>query len=299
MGTSKFSVPILKSIHDADYDIIQVYTQPPKKKNRGQKINQTPVHNYSDIKKINVRHPETLNTDEELDFFKKIKPDIVVVVAYGQILPKKLLNIKKVKFINVHASLLPKWRGAAPIQRSIMNQDTETGISIMKIIPKLDAGPVMMKDKIKISKDTNFENLSQDLSQLAAKMIIKSIKLIESGKANFTNQNEEEATYANKIEKKETKINWADKAKKILAKINAFYPSPGSWFDYKGARFKVNKAIEVQGKGRPGEILDNKLTIACAENAIQILEIQKEGKKNMSVLEFLKGNNFEIGSNVN
>ena len=299
MGTSKFSVPILKSIHDADYDIIQVYTQPPKKKNRGQKINQTPVHNYSDIKKINVRHPETLNTDEELDFFKKIKPDIVVVAAYGQILPKKLLNIKKVKFINVHASLLPKWRGAAPIQRSIMNQDTETGISIMKIIPKLDAGPVMMKDKIKISKDTNFENLSQDLSQLAAKMIIKSIKLIESGKANFTNQNEEEATYANKIEKKETKINWADKAKKILAKINAFYPSPGSWFDYKGARFKVNKAIEVQGKGRPGEILDNKLTIACAENAIQILEIQKEGKKNMSVLEFLKGNNFEIGSNVN
>ena len=299
MGTPKFSVPILKSIHDADYDIIQVYTQPPKKKNRGQKINQTPVHNYSDIKKINVRHPETLNTDEELDFFKKIKPDIVVVVAYGQILPKKLLNIKKVKFINVHASLLPKWRGAAPIQRSIMNQDTETGISIMKIIPKLDAGPVMMKDKIKISKDTNFENLSQDLSQLAAKMIIKSIKLIESGKANFTNQNEEEATYANKIEKKETKINWADKAKKILAKINAFYPSPGSWFDYKGARFKVNKAIEVQGKGRPGEILDNKLTIACAENAIQILEIQKEGKKNMSVLEFLKGNNFEIGSNVN
>ena len=223
----------------------------------------------------------------------------MVVVAYGQILPKKLLNIKKVKFINVHASLLPKWRGAAPIQRSIMNQDTETGISIMKIIPKLDAGPVMMKDKIKISKDTNFENLSQDLSQLAAKMIIKSIKLIESGKANFTNQNEEEATYANKIEKKETKINWADKAKKILAKINAFYPSPGSWFDYKGARFKVNKAIEVQGKGRPGEILDNKLTIACAENAIQILEIQKEGKKNMSVLEFLKGNNFEIGSNVN
>ena len=299
MGTSKFSVPILKSIHDADYDIIQVYTQPPKKKNRGQKINQTPVHNYSDIKKINVRHPETLNTDEELDFFKKIKPDIVVVAAYGQILPKKLLNIKKVKFINVHASLLPKWRGAAPIQRSIMNQDTETGISIMKIIPKLDAGPVMMKDKIKISKDTNFENLSQDLSQLAAKMIIKSIKLIESGKANFTNQNEEEATYANKIEKKETKINWADKAKKILAKINAFYPNPGSWFDYKGARFKVNKAIEVQAKGRPGEILDNKLTIACAENAIQILEIQKEGKKNMSVLEFLKGNNFEIGSNVN
>mgnify|MGYP001168223334 FL=1 len=211
----------------------------------------------------------------------------------------KLLKLKNIKFINIHASLLPKWRGAAPIQRSIMNQDTETGISIMKIIPKLDAGPVMMKDKIKISKDTNFENLSQDLSQLAAKMIIKSIKLIESGKANFINQNEEEATYANKIEKQETKINWADKAKKILAKINAFYPNPGSWFDYKGARFKVNKAIEVQAKGRPGEILDNKLTIACAENAIQILEIQKEGKKNMSVLEFLKGNNFEIGSNVN
>ena len=298
MGTPEFSVPILSSIKNSKHKILEVYTQSPKKKDRGQKTNLTPVHEYAKKNKINVRYPDKLDSDEEIEFIIKKKPDVVIVVAYGKILPLKLLNIKNLKFINIHASLLPKWRGAAPIQRSIMNLDKETGISIMKIIPKLDAGPVMMKSKISISKDTNAENLSKELSQLGAKMILESLDLLEKDKADFIDQNEEQASYAKKIDKNESEILWNEKANKIIGKINAFYAAPGSWFKYKGQRLKVSKAIEVPGKGKPGEILDKKFTIACAENAIQILELQKEGKKVMAASEYLKGNNLEIGFNV-
>ena len=279
MGTPEFSVPILKSIHNSKHKILEVYTQPPKRKNRGQIINLTPIHEFSNQNKINVRCPIELNTEEEINNLKQKKPDLVVVVAYGKILPSKFLNIKNMKFINIHASLLPKWRGAAPIQRSIMNLDKETGISIMKIIPKLDAGPIMLKSKIKITKNLNYEDLSKKLSNLGAETILKSLDLIESNSENFVDQIEKEATYAKKIDKKESKIDWSNEAKIVIAKINALYPNPGSWFEYKGSRLKIIKAIEVDEKGKPGEILNNKFTIACSENAIQILELQKEGKK--------------------
>ena len=298
MGTPEFSVPILKSLHESKHNILEVYTQPPKKKNRGQVINLTPVHEFSNENSINVRCPEELNTKDEFDYLKQKKPDVVVVVAYGKILPPKFLSIEKTKFINIHASLLPKWRGAAPIQRSIMNLDKETGISIMKIVPKLDAGPVMMKSKVKINPSTNFKSLSQKLSFLGAKMILDSLDLIESDLANFTDQDQSEATYAKKIKKIESKIEWNTHAKKIIAKINALNPNPGTWFEYRGARLKINKAVEVQAKGKPGEILNEKFTIACLENAIQILELQKEGKKSMDISEYLKGNSLEIGLNV-
>ena len=298
MGTPEFSVPILKSIHNSKHKILEVYTQPPKRKNRGQIINLTPIHEFSNQNKINVRCPIELNTEEEINNLKQKKPDLVVVVAYGKILPSKFLNIKNMKFINIHASLLPKWRGAAPIQRSIMNLDKETGISIMKIIPKLDAGPIMLKSKIKITKNLNYEDLSKKLSNLGAETILKSLDLIESNSENFVDQIEKEATYAKKIDKKESKIDWSNEAKIVIAKINALYPNPGSWFEYKGSRLKIIKAIEVDEKGKPGEILNNKFTIACSENAIQILELQKEGKKKMNVSEYLKGNILEIGFNV-
>ena len=219
-----------------------------------------------------------------------------MVVAYGKIIPKKLLNFNKLKFINVHASLLPKWRGAAPIHRSIMNLDKETGISIMQITPKLDTGPVLMKKKIKILKNSNFNDLSNQLSLLGSKMIIESLQLIEDGKANFLPQNENEATYAKKISKAEAKIDWRDKAEKIVAKINALHLNPGSWFDLNGSRIKVLKAIEIKAKGEPGEVLDNNLSIACFENAIKILKLKKEGKKSMDANEFLKG--FRINKGI-
>ena len=298
MGTPEFSVPILRSIHNSKHSVIEVYTQPPKKKNRGQLINFTPVHEFSIKNNIKVRYPDQLNTEEEINNLKKQKPDVVVVAAYGKLLPSKFLNFKNIKFINVHASLLPKWRGAAPIQRSIMNLDKETGISIMKIIPKLDAGPVMMKSKIKITKNSNFLSLSKELSELGADMILKSLELIEKNSENFIDQVEREATYAKKIDKKESKIEWNTEAKNIIAKINALYPNPGSWFQYKGSRLKIIKAVEVEKKGSPGEIIDKKFTIACSKNAIQILELQKEGKKSIDVSEYLKGNFLETGINV-
>ena len=298
MGTPDFAVQILSKIHNSKHKILHVYTQSPKKKNRGQKTNISPVHEYCKKNQINVRHPEELDSNQELDFFTEKKIDVVVVVAYGKILPTKLLNLKNINFLNVHASLLPKWRGAAPIQRSIMNLDKETGVSIMKIIPKLDAGPIMIKSKVKITKDTNSEVLSKELSSLGAKLILDGLDLVENNKVKFIEQDETDATYAKKIDKIESKINWSEKAKIVIAKINAFYPKPGSWFEYKGIRLKINKAIEVSANGNPGEILDNQLTIACGENAIQILDLQKEGKKNMTVSEFLKGNKLEIGSNV-
>ena len=217
MGTPEFSVPILKSIHNSKHNVIEVYTQPPKKKNRGQLINLTPIHEFSNKNNIKVRCPDQLNTEEEINNLKKQKPDVVVVVAYGKLLPSKFLNLENIKFINVHASLLPKWRGAAPIQRSIMNLDKETGISIMKIIPKLDAGPVMMKSKIKITKNSNFLSLSKELSELGADMILKSLELIEKNSENFIDQVEREATYAKKIDKKESKIEWNTEAKNIIA----------------------------------------------------------------------------------
>ena len=299
MGTPEFSVRILKSIHNSNHKILRVYTQPPKKKNRGQREKKTPVHDYAIKKNIEVRYPENLNDPKELQILQNEDPDVVVVAAYGKIIPKKLIQSLNFNFINVHASLLPKWRGAAPIQRAIMNLDEETGISIMKIIPKLDSGPVMMKSKIKISKEMNFKDLNYKLSDLGAELIIKCLNLIEKNNANFIDQNEEEATYANKIEKVESKINWNEKAEKVIAKINALYPSPGSWFFYNGARLKITKAVEVKLKGNPGEVINKNFTIGCSENSIQVLELQKEGKKEMKTSEYLKGNKLKIGSNVN
>ncbi len=298
MGTPEFAVPILKSIIETKHKILEVYTQPPKKKNRGQKIQSSPIHDFSKKLDIPVIYPNNFSKNE-VDHIKKLKPDLVIVVAYGKILPNELLNLNKVLFINVHASLLPKWRGAAPIQRAIMNMDQETGISIMKIVPKLDAGPILMQSKIKITQEINHQELSNKMSKLGAKLILDTIKLIENNKVNFIEQNETEVTYAKKIQKTETKINWNDTADKVIAKINAFYPNPGSWFELNGIRIKVIKAREIISKGSPGTILNDKFTIACSKNAIQIIELKKEGKQIMTAEDFLRGNEIKIGLTLN
>ena len=298
MGTPEFAVPILKSLHESKHNLLEVYTQPPKKRDRGQKLNLTSIHTFSKKNNIKVRYPEKIDTKEEYERFKKLKPDVVVVVAYGKIIPQHILDIKNIRFLNIHASLLPKWRGAAPIQRAIMNLDSETGISIMQIVSKLDSGPIMMKSKIKISKHTKYKELSEQLSNLGSSMIIDSLNLIESKAEKFIEQNDKDATYAKKIDKKETKIDWKNEAKIILGKINAFSPSPGCWFKYQGTRVKIIDAKEVDASGTPGQIINKKFTIACSKNAIQILELQKEGKKIMSVIDFLKGNEIEIGSKL-
>ena len=269
-----------------------------KKKNRGQKITISPVHEYSNKHNILVRHPKRLDDEKELQFIKKVNPDVVVVVAYGKILPDTFLNIDKIKFINVHASLLPRWRGAAPIQRSIINMDQETGISIMKIVSKLDAGPFMLQEKIKIEKNDNYKTLSEKLANLGSKLILEALSFIEKNNYNLYEQNEGLVSYAKKIEKKETEIKWSLPAKNLIAKINGLNPSPGAWFNHNNNRIKVFKAIEVEQSGNQGEVLDDNLTIACKEKAIKILLLQRQGKKILNPKEFLTGYQIKKGENL-
>ena len=288
MGTPSFAVPILESILNSQHHILAVYTQNPKKGDRGQKIKISPIHYFAKEKKIAVRSPQNLDK-EEMMFIQKLNPDIIVVVAYGKIIPPEYLKIKNIKFINIHASLLPKWRGAAPIQRSLMEMDEETGISIMKIIPKLDSGPFLLQEKIQIKKSDNYDSLSAKLANLGSRLIIKSLNLIETNNFKLIDQDETKATYARKINKKESKIDWNTPAKKLIAKINGLSPFPGAWFEHKKKRIKILEALEVDQTGETGEIIDDNLTIACKEKAIQVLSVQKEGKKILKTKEFLSG----------
>ena len=298
MGTPEFAVPSLKELKNSDYEILTVYSQPASKANRGQKLTKSEVEITSEKLSLNLRTPLLLDNDQEYNFLKSIKPEIVVVVAYGKIIPKRFLNLPKFGFINVHASLLPKWRGAAPMQRSIMNLDHETGITIMKIVEDLDAGPIIHQDKIKINENVDTLSLSKLLSQLGAKSLIKAMNKIFNGDTSFQEQNHKEATYAKKISKEEAKINWNNSAKTILAKINGLNPNPGAWFKYKNQRYKVWKANITNTFGSPGTIVDKMLTIACKEQSIQILEIQKEGKSRQQIDQFLLGNNIKIGESI-
>tara|TARA_B100000965_G_C19506874_1_gene720092 strand:- start:194 stop:1117 length:924 start_codon:yes stop_codon:yes gene_type:complete len=299
MGTPDFSVPILKSLYQNGYSVNTVYSQPPQKSLRGQKFNKSSVQKMAENLSLNVRTPSTLkNNSEEYNFLKKINPDIVIVVAYGQLIPKEYLSLSKNGFINVHASLLPKWRGAAPIQRSIMNLDKNTGISIMKIVEKLDSGPVMRQIKIGIEEGINTEELSNKLSNLSAKIILECIDEIQEGKAVFVNQDEKKATYAKKINKEESKINWNESAKNILAKINSLYPNPGAWFSFMGERYKVLKAQLSDSEGHIGKVIKDNLTIGCKEKSIQIVEIQRQGKNKQNFREFLLGSKIQKGTFV-
>ena len=298
MGTPIFAVPILKSLYQNGYPISVVYTQPPQKSQRGQKINKSPVQGISETLNIDFRCPKTLrDNDEEYNFIKELNADLAIVVAYGQIIPENFLNLTKKGFINIHASILPKWRGAAPIQRSIMKLDTETGISIMKINKELDSGPISNIYKIKIDHNNNTQEISEKLSLLAAEKILDNIDEIFEDKIQFIDQEHSKATYAKKIDKNEGKINWSDKAINIIGKINGLFPIPGAFFIFNGERYKILKAEIGNGVGKAGEVLTDKLEIACSDNqSIKILEIQRQGKKVQKIGEFLLGSQIKKGA---
>ena len=300
MGTPIFAVPILKSLYQNGYPLSVVYTQPPQKSQRGQKINKSLNQSLSETLNIEFRTPLSLkNNREEYEYLKKLDADLGIVVAYGQIIPNEILNLTKKGFINIHASLLPKWRGAAPIQRSIINLDKQTGITIMKINSKLDSGPICNSYKIDISNNENAEIISNKLSLLGAEKILDNIDKILDDEIEFKEQNHADATYANKIEKSEGKIDWNSKAENIIGKINGLYPSPGAWFIYKGERFKILKAEISEGKGKPGIILDEYFKVACNNKSIKILEIQRQGKRPQKINEFMLGSQIKVGSNLN
>jgi len=300
MGTPFFAVPILKSLYQNGYPISVVYTQPAQKSKRGQRVNKSPVQGISETLNIEFRTPTSLkNNREEYEYLKKLNADIAIVVAYGQIIPKEILNLTKKGFINIHASLLPKWRGAAPIQRSIMNLDKQTGISIMKIEEKLDTGPVCNFYKLNIMNNDNAEIISDKLSALAAEKISNNIDEILEDKLEFKEQAHEEATYADKIEKLEGKIDWNNSAESIIGKINGLYPNPGAWFIYNGERYKVLKAEISNGMGKTGTVLNDYLEVSCYDKSVKILEIQREGKRPQNINEFMLGSQIKKGSNLN
>ena len=300
MGTPMFAVPILKSLYQNGYSISCVYTQPPQKSKRGQKINKSPIQGISETLNIDCRVPSTLKENKaEYEFFKSLDIDLVIVVAYGQIIPKEFLSLTKKGFINIHASILPKWRGAAPIQRAIMNLDKETGVSIMKIQEKLDTGPVCNTYKINIDNSFNSAEIAEKLSFVAAEKILDNIDDILEDKAIFEDQDHSKATYAPKIQKTEGLIDWTINAENIIGKINGLYPVPGAFFILSGERYKILRAEIRNGTGNPGEVLNDYLEIACGnKKSIQVTEIQREGKRPQNIGELMLGSLIKKGHQI-
>ena len=300
MGTPIFAVPILKSLYQNGFPISVVYTQPPQKSHRGHKINKSPIQGISETLNIDFRSPQSLkDNNEEYEFLKNLNADLAIVVAFGQIIPKEFLSLTKKGFINIHASILPKWRGAAPIQRAIMNLDTETGISIMKINEELDSGPISNVYKIKIDQNHNAQEISEKLSNLAAQKILDNVDDILEDKLKFIEQDHSKATYAKKIEKQEGQINWNDDARTIIGKINGLFPVPGAFFNFNGERYKILKAEIGSGAGKVGEVISDYLEIACKNNqSIKILEIQRQGKKSQKIGEFMLGSQIKKGTMI-
>jgi len=298
MGTPNFAVPILKNIYQSGFEISAVYTQPPKKSDRGQKITKSPIHILAETLNLEVRTPEKLKDNkEEYKYLKKIDVSLGIVVAYGKILTNDILNLSKNGFINLHASVLPLNRGASPIQRSIMNLDKETGISVMKINEKLDAGDVSNIFKIDILENENAQSLNERLSMLASEKISDVIDNIFDGNIIYKKQDHKNATYAKKIDKSEGKINWNNDAKKIIGQINGLFPY--CYFIFDGVRYRILKALFSGSSGKPGHVLSENLEIACGNNSLKILEIQREGKRVQKINEFILGSQIKKGSDLN
>ena len=295
-GTPDFALPPLKTLYLGGYEIAGVYTQEPKKKSRGMKELKTPVHLWAESQLLPVYFPSKLDK-QSLEEFESLKPDVAILFAYGKIIPLKWLNIPIFGFINIHASLLPRWRGAAPVQRAIENNDKKSGITIMKMNEGLDEGPIIASQEIAINSKTNGQKLIDQISHDSCSLLYNNLEKYLKGLLSPVDQDHEKSTYASKINKDESRLNWNTEAKILEQKIRAFYPYPATWFSHKGKRYKVLKAKVSSLKGEPGKILQSPLIIGCKQNSLEILEIQAEGKKSQSIDQFLLGNNnFEINS---
>ena len=295
-GTPDFALPPLKTLYLGGYEIAGVYTQEPKKKSRGMKELKTPVHLWAESQLLPVYFPSKLDK-QSLEEFESLKPDVAILFAYGKIIPLKWLNIPIFGFINIHASLIPRWRGAAPVQRAIENNDKKSGITIMKMNEGLDEGPIIASQEIAINSETNGQTLIDQISHDSCSLLYNNLEKYLKGLLSPVDQDHEKSTYASKINKDESRLNWNTDAKILEQKIRAFYPYPATWFSHKGKRYKVLKAKVSSLKGESGKILQSPLIIGCKQNSLEILEIQAEGKKSQSTDQFLLGNNnFEINS---
>ena len=298
MGTPDIAAQHLEILIEHNLNIIGVYTQPPRKKNRGMRVEKSDVHQIADKKNIKVFYPSIID-HKTIEQVKNLEPDLIIVIAYGIILPSKFLNIPKYGCINIHVSLLPRWRGAAPIEHALLAGDLKTGISIISISPKLDAGDILMQESFQLGKDMNSNDLTLNLTNLGKKLLMKTLPLLFENKLIGKKQDETKATYANKFMPEDRKINFYNSADDVFNHIRAHGPKPGSWFTYKGERIIIIKAKKTNQLGESSTIVDKDFTIACKEGAILPLFIQREGKKVVSLEDFLRGFTFSMHDKLN
>ena len=288
MGTPDFAVPTLQALVDAAHEVVCVYTQPPRPGGRrGKELTPTPVHQRASDLGIEVRHPKSLKSAEEQEAFAALQADVAVVAAYGLILPQAVLDAPEHGCLNVHASILPRWRGAAPIHRSVMAGDNVTGVTIMQMEAGLDTGPMLAMARTPIEGKTTGE-LTEELAELGAQLMVGTLRDLKIHVPIA--QDDADATYAAKIDKAEARIDWDRPAVEVVRHIHGLSPFPGAWFELGGQRVKLLRAEVVEGAGAPGELLDERLAIACTEGAIRPLELQRAGKPKMDLDTFLRGN---------
>ena len=293
MGTPAFAVPTLHALLEAGHDVLAAYTQPPRPAGRGKQLQVSPVQAAAEALGIEVRHPETLRDLEPQADFLALEPDVAVVAAYGLILPQPILAGPTHGCLNVHASLLPRWRGAAPIQRAILAGDHVTGVTIMQMERGFDTGPMLASARVPIEDKTSGE-LHAELAEIGARLMVETLAQLDQLKPEP--QSELGATYAPKIDKTEARIDWSRSAEQIEREVRAFAPFPGAWFDLDGERIKLLKARVIGVNGAPGTVLDEELTIACGDAAIRPLTMQRAGKPAMSAEEFLRGKRVPAGT---
>jgi len=293
MGTPDFAVPTLLELVAHGHEIAAVYTRAAKPAGRGMKLQPTPVEQEARRLGIVVETPSTLKTPEALEAFRAHDADAAVVVAYGMILPQAILDVPPLGCFNLHASLLPRWRGAAPINRAIMAGDAESGVMVMKMDAGLDTGDVAMAERLAIPDAMTAADLHDALARLGGDLMVRAIGALERGKLQLTKQSEQGVTYAAKIEKAEARIDWNKPSRNVLRHIHGLSPFPGAWCEMaiegELMRVKLLRCQPAEGSGAPGELLDDRLTVACSEGAIRILELQRAGKGAMKADEFLRG----------
>jgi len=300
MGTPDFSVPTLLELVAHGHEIAAVYTRAPKPGGRGMKLQATPVEIEARRLNIPVLTPKTLKTPEALEEFRAHEADAAVVVAYGMILPQAILDTPRLGCYNLHASLLPRWRGAAPINRAIMAGDAESGVMVMKMDAGLDTGDVAMAERLPIPDAMTASDLHDALSRLGADLMVRAMAALERGVLQLKKQGEQGVTYAAKIEKAEARIDWGKPAREVLRHIHGLSPFPGAWSEIAGgdevARVKILRCELVKGAGVPGSVLDDQLTVACGDGAIRVVELQRAGKAPMKAAEFLRGTPMNAGA---
>lgn len=298
MGTPNIAAQHLNILIENNLNIVGIFTQPPRKKNRGMRIEKSDVHQIADKNNIEVFYPSTID-DTVIQQVKSLEPDLIIVIAYGIILPSSFLNIPKYGCINIHVSLLPRWRGAAPIEHALLAGDDKTGISIISVSPKLDAGDILMQESFTLDKDINRDELTLNLTNLGKKTLMKTLPLLFENKLIRKKQDESKVTYANKFLSEDRKINFYNSTDDVFNHIRAHGPKPGSWFTYKGERIKIIKAKKINELGESSTILNKDFMIACKDGAILPEFIQREGKKVVSLDDFLRGFTFSIQDKLN